>query len=243
MPEQTVREGVLQVRHPDTRWLSTGWAGGYETADAAYNVAVPEGWERTDLAAYLDERLARADFETPGPAMLTGVSMDHLAAARLDDVVAYATVGLSNPASLPQDPSGDGASPESERPPAGTINLLVRTTRALDDGALATLLATVVEAKTATVQATTGFTGTTSDAVIVGTDPTGESAAFAGSATPVGAAARAAVREAFHAGLATRYASASVPETIADAEYGVKTDRRASAFDPVQDARSTQTEP
>lgn len=233
MFERTVRDEVLELRRPGTRWLATGWDGGFETATAAYNVSVPEGWERTDLDRYVTDRLDRAGFDRSGPAMLTGVSLEHLAAARLDSVVAYATAGLSNPATLPPEPSGRSAeSTASGRPPAGTINLVVGTTRALDDGTLATLLGTVVEAKTAFVQATTGFTGTTSDAVVVASDPTGEPAAFAGSATDVGAAARACVRAAVRASLDSRYADRELPDSVADAAYGTETTRQATTFDP-----------
>jgi adenosylcobinamide hydrolase len=126
-------------------------------------------------------------------------------------------------------PSGGG--PDASDPPVGTVNLLVATTRALADGTLATLLGTAVEAKTATLLAETGFTGTTSDAVVVGADPSGERAPFAGSATPVGAATRACVREALRASLASRYADRELPGSVADAEYGVSTDRRATVFE------------
>jgi len=243
----TVREGVCRVRREGARWLATGFDGGYRTADAAYNVSVPEGFDRTDLASYVRERRERAGFDADGPAMLTGVDIDHARGARCGSVAVVATVGLSNPATLPVDGGGgsaddpttsddearDGAPPgPDDDPPAGTVNLLVTTTRALDDGALATLLGTAVEAKTATLSAETGFTGTTSDAVVVGTDPDGDRAAFAGSATPVGAATRACVREAVRAALAARYPDRSFPRSVADADHGTATDRTATLFEP-----------
>jgi adenosylcobinamide hydrolase len=89
-----------------------------------------------------------------------------------------------------------------------------------------------VEAKTATLQALTGFTGTTSDAVVVGTAPDGDPADFAGSASAVGDATRACVRDALRATLAARYTEETWPETVADAEYGVVTDRGTEAFTP-----------
>ncbi|MFC7139736.1 adenosylcobinamide amidohydrolase [Halosimplex aquaticum] len=230
MFESEISAGVLCARRPGTRWLTTGFSGGYETADAAYNVTVPEGFDRTDLAEYVAERRERAGFDAPGPAMLTGVEQRHARRARLDGVEVVATAGVSNPASLPMD-GGDSErqaafeSDSGDGPPRpGTVNLVVGTTRALDDGALATLLATAVEAKTATMLAETGFTGTTSDAVVVGCDPSGERAAFAGSATPVGRAARVCVRDAVRASLAARYAGAdgdAVPDTVEGADYGV----------------------
>lgn len=231
MFETTVAEGVLQCYRPETRWLSTAWNGGLERADAAYNVAVPEGWERTDLESYVRDRRERGGFAADGPTLLTGVEMAHARGARLEPVVAYATVGLSNPAALPMDSTGFDSS-EGTPPAAGTVNLVVGTTRRLNAATLATLLGTVVEAKTATLIAETGFTGTTTDAVAVGSDETGEPARFAGSATDVGAAARACVREAVRASLRSRYADGDVPAAVEDAEHGAVTGRRAEVFRP-----------
>ncbi|MFB6163952.1 MAG: adenosylcobinamide amidohydrolase [Haloarculaceae archaeon] len=243
MFETAVADGVLQVRRPGARWLATTHDGGYRRADAAYNVSVSTGFERTDLAAYVAERRERAGFDTPGPALLTGVDLEHARGARAGPVEVIATVGLSNPATLPLEP-GEGPSASATRCEStaeldespgevGTVNLLVGTTRSLDDGALATLLATAVEAKAATLLAATGFTGTTSDGVVVGCDPAGEPSPFAGSATAVGDAARACVRDAVRASLRSRYAGAdAVPESVAAAEHGVRTDRATSVFRP-----------
>jgi adenosylcobinamide hydrolase len=245
MFETTVVDGVLRVSRPDTDWLSTGWDGGFVRADVAYNVSVPEGWARTDLDAYIAERRERAGFAAEGPTLLTGVDMRHARGARLDPVVAYATVGLSNPAELPMEPTGSdggdaraaGGRRRGERSAAdgreiGTVNLVVGTTRALDDAALATLLAVAVEAKTATLAAEAGVPGTTTDAVVVGSDPRGPRERFAGSATTVGAAARACVREAVRASFDSRYAEEDAPRSVDDAEYGIVTDRRAEVFAP-----------
>ncbi|ARS91652.1 adenosylcobinamide amidohydrolase [Natrarchaeobaculum aegyptiacum] len=112
------RDGVLQVRHPGAEWLSSGANGGRFRADCAYNVAVPEGWNRTDLETYVAERLERAGFppaSEPGreygrvlevPALLTGVEMADVRGARCGPVTAYATAGISNPARLPMEPPG-----------------------------------------------------------------------------------------------------------------------------------------
>ena len=239
MFEAAVREGVCRLSHPEARWLATGWDGGYATAAAAINVSVPEGFERTDLAAYVEERRRGAGFEGSGPALLTGLDVTHARGARADGVTVVATAGLSNPASLPLerattvDAATGTALPDDDRaPPPGTVNLLVGTDRALADGTLATLLATAVEAKTATLSAATGFTGTTSDAVAVGTDPTGESAPFAGSGTRVGTATRACVRDALLASLRSRYPDGGLPDAVADAEYGTATRRETSEFRP-----------
>lgn len=238
--------GVLRVRRPGTEWLHTGWSGGREVADAAYNVSVPENWDTADLSAYVDDRLATAGFAEPGPTLLTGVSMEHARGASCGPVTVYATAGLSNPAALPQDPAGgslpdepsepDGTetAPSSDGPQdPGTVNLVVVTDRALAAGALANLVAVAAEAKAATLSAETGFPGTTSDAVTVGHDPTGSAAAFSGSATAVGAATRACVRDAIRASLRSRYGGSGdeIPGSVEGARHGVSTDVRAAVFD------------
>lgn len=223
---------MLQVRRRATRWLSTGWDGGLTQTDAAYNLTVPDGWSRTDLDEYLQQRRDHAAFDIEGPALLTGVKMQHARGARLDSIVAIATVGLSNPAALPMDPDNSTNSTEGPPDAAGTVNLIVGTTRTLNDAALANLLAVVVEAKTATLLSLTGFPGTTTDAVIVGSAEGKKQDTFSGSATAVGSAARACVRDAVRASFRSRYTDRSVPESVADAEHGVVTDRHAEVFDP-----------
>lgn len=251
MFDATVSEGVLRLSRPGTRWLSTGWDGGRSRGTTAYNVSVPEGFARTDLAAYRDERLARAGFDCGAgaedegdaatdrdapPTLFTGVEMAHARGAQFGPVVAYATVGLSNPATLPVDPEGASGSCASttaaDRPDrSGTVNLIVGTTRRLAPGAAANLVAVAAEAKAATLLATAGVPGTTSDAVVIGDDLTGEPATFSGSAMPVGNAARVCVRDAVRASLRSRYPDGDVPGAAADAEHGVVADDRTEVFE------------
>ena len=227
--EPTVRSNVVQLRSPSTDWLSTGFDGGRQQADVAYNITVPEGWAETDLQTYVDTRLAETGFDTTGPALLTGVDQRHARRAILDPVEVVVTAGVSNPATLPP------AAPRETQPSEagflpGTINIIAGTRRALPAGALANLVAVVTEAKTATLLRLTGFSGTTSDAVIVGSDPSGEEARFSGSSTAVGRAARACVRDALTAALESRYNSdgEAIPESVADAKYGCATTVEAS---------------
>lgn len=231
-----VREGILRARRPGTRWLATGPNGGYARAPAAYNVTVPEGFARTDLVAYARERRRAAGFSGTGPTMLTGVSQQHARGAHTGPVQCVATAGLSNPAAFEDDEDGSLSSrlgvPSEDSWRPGTVNLVVATTRALGEGALATLLATAVEAKTATLGAAVGFTGTTSDAVVVGADPRGDRANFAGSATEVGAATRVCVRAAIEASLASRYADEPVPSSVEAADHGVRTAGDPEVFAP-----------
>jgi len=239
--ETTVTDGVLQARRPHTDWLSTGVDGGRQRADVAYNVTVPAGWEHTDLRAYIDRRVTTAGFDADGPALLTGVAQQHARRAVLDPVEAIVTAGLSNPATLPPRDAANTLTSTAEAGETGhnaahdhhgTINIIVGTTRALPPAALASLLAGVAEAKTATLTRRTGFTGTTSDAVIVGSDPGGEPARFAGSATAVGRAARACVRDGLTAALDTRYPDGEHPESVADADHGVETTATATVSTP-----------
>jgi adenosylcobinamide hydrolase len=252
MFEATVRDGVLRLRRPGTRWLSTGWNGGRSRGAAAYNVTVPEGFERTDLGAYRDERLARAEYkkehdaergdEDDPPTLFTGVAMRHARGARFGPVTAYATVGLSNPGMLPMEPAGEpddgglerepgAAAAESFRRP-GTVNLICGTTRRLAAGAAENLVAVAAEAKAATLLATAGVPGTTSDAVVIADDPDGEPTAFSGSATAVGAATRVCVRDAVRASLNSRYPDGDLPGSAGDAEHGVVADGQAEVFKP-----------
>lgn len=235
--EPTIREGVLQARRPETKWLSTGFDGGRTRANAAYNVSVPDGWGETDLRQYVDRRCSIAGFEAPGPALLTGVDLVHARRGRLDGVEVIVTAGVSNPATLPVSVATDGKPAASDhqsetdrsseyRP--GTINIILATTASLPPGALVNLVSVVTEAKTATLLALTGFTGTTSDAIVVGCDPAGPACEFSGSATAVGSAARACVRDALCASLRSRYADEPIPESVEAAEYGVETTAHAA---------------
>ena len=259
--EATVRDEVLRLGRPGTRWLSTGWNGGRTRGAVAYNVSVPEGFERTDLGAYREERLARAGFSTVDPdgadappTLFTGVSMAHARGARHGPVVVYATAGLSNPAMLPMESTHTDDDPADAadvtdatgvadaaditdtegdaRDPHGTVNLVVGTTRRLADGAAANLVAVAAEAKATTLLATAGVPGTTSDAIVVGDDPDGEPAAFSGSATPVGASTRICVRDAVRASLRSRYPADEFPGPPAEAEHGAVAGERAEGFDP-----------
>lgn len=223
-------DGVLRFARPGTRWLGTGFGGGFRRGDAAHNVTVPEGWDRTDLAAYAAERVSAAGFEPGGPTLLTGVEQRHARGARADSVTVVATAGLSNPTAFGRLGSGESHGAGDWRP--GTVNLLVGTDRSLSEGTLAELLATVVEAKAVTLREKTGFSGTTSDAVVVGCDPDGDPAEFAGSATGVGDAARACVRSALVGSLRSRYPDGGVPDSVGDAEHGAETTRVPDTFEP-----------
>lgn len=239
----TRREGVVRVGRPGTRWLSTGWCGGESVAPALYSLTVPEGWHAADLAAYVDDRLAEAGFpdavdDRSRPVLLTGVAARHCRGARCGPVEAYATAGLSNPATLPADPDGD-PDPAGEGLPdtgrhAGTVNVVVGTERRLAPGALANLVNVAATTRATTLRDRVGVPATTSDAVVAACDPTGDPAEFSGAATQVGAATRACVRAAVDAALQARYGDdlGDAVDAVDDARYGVATTTRAGRFEP-----------
>lgn len=229
MFETATAGDVLELARPGSLWLSTGWQGGRQRADAAHSITVPEGWRPDDTGEYVDRRLAEAGFDRDGPVLFTGVAAEHARGARLGPVEAYATAGLSNPAALPTDPPG-GELPAGEYVP-GTVNVVVGAEAALSAGAMANLVAVAATARAATLLDAVGVPGTTTDATVVVADPEGPSREFSGAATTVGAAARACVREAVSAALAARYDDES-PPTVTTARYGVVTNARAEVFHP-----------
>lgn len=245
----TLREGVLELARPGTTWLSTGYDGGCTRADAVHSVTVPEGWDPESIADDLARRLSRAGFRRSGPVLITGVDAAHARGARCGPVAAVATAGLSNPAPLPTDPEGPPRDPtgvvdpepddadggdEPGGPGPGTVNVVVATTRDLAPGALANLVAVAAEAKAATLISAAGVPGTTTDAVVAGSDPDGPSTEYSGAGTAVGAAARACVREAVRASLAARYPDGVVPDP-SGAAHANGTDARAATFDPTDE--------
>lgn len=230
MFETQLEDGVIQVGAPGGYWLASGWNGGFQRADVAYAISVPEGWERKDLDVYITERLERAGFRERGPTLLTGVDLRHLRGATSGPVTVLATAGMSNPAALPMEVEAGNRPHASTGDHIGTVNLLVLADRALKEGAMITLSHVAVEAKAATLVARTGMPGTTTDAVVLGTNPDATSATFAGSGTEIGAATRACVRDAVTASLNARYESEEIPTSVAEAEYGTVTHCETSTF-------------
>jgi adenosylcobinamide hydrolase len=234
MSDVTIRSEVCRLSIPNGRWLGTGVNGGIRVADGAVNVSVPSDFDRQDLDDVVAERCAAAGFAGDGPALLTAVEQHHARGARAGSVAVVATAGLSNPATLPIKPSKEesGSGDDRDRPPIGTVNLLVATDLALSAAGLAGALASAVEAKTATLQAMTGFTGTTSDAVAVGSNREGEDITFVGSSTDVGQAIRACVRDALCASLESTYADQELPTSVGEAEHGAITECETTVFAP-----------
>ena len=249
--------------------VPTGWGDdGHRDLRAYVSKRVTAAGFGSDSVTQTEGSTRTGDRERPAkpPALLTGVDQQHARVARLEGATVLATAGVSNPAALPVPPAATDDPPaatddpsvtggrdergrrsrdqaERDRPAGrradGTVNLLVGVDRPLEPGALANLVSVVAEAKAATLLATVGVPGTTSDAVIVGCPPTSapgsrSTARFSGSATPVGATVRASVRDALCASLRSRYGPdlADAPSSVAAAEYGVSTEHEAAVSVP-----------
>jgi len=234
---------ALRLRRPETRWLSTGW-GGRLRADAAYNVSVPEGFDRTDLGAYRDdERLARAGFksEEDPPTLFT---------RRFDGprVRRTSRIGrrVRDRRAVEPGDVADG-SDGSDRSDGRCWRLGARR-RGVDRGtAPATRYGQPGSRNDAAARRRRGGEprrgrgrgegrDVARDGGRAGDDERrggrrrrpDRGAAFSGSATPVGAAARVCVRDAVRASLRSRYPDGDLPGPAADAEHGVVADERTS---------------
>lgn len=175
--------------------------GGFHTARHWLNLQVGHDYARTDPAAHLAEAaVARGLDPDEVVGMLTAA--DVRAGVRRDrgPATAVATVGIGQPL------AAAGRRPRGVRR-VGTINVLVVVDAPLTDAALVAAVQTATEAK-AQALADTGVlalnhdgpaTGTATDAICVAAPP-GAHVAFAGPATPVGAAVALAVHGAVRSG-------------------------------------------
>jgi adenosylcobinamide hydrolase len=105
------------------------------------------------------------------------------------------TAGLTNPSSF------------------GTINIIVISSKTLSEGAIAGTIITATEAKTrALIDKGLQFTGTTSDAIVVAYEGTGEGEPilYSGPATPFGSRVAKLVRAGVKEALKAHYGSDDV---------------------------------
>ncbi|WP_298887450.1 adenosylcobinamide amidohydrolase [uncultured Serinicoccus sp.] len=158
------------------------------------NLMVDDRFDRTDLAAYADERAAELGLTGPGTTLLTAADVRQVESAEVEGVRCWATVGVTKPTWAVAPARGTDAPHEDRRPrpdeprqgrrptpgtprgdrvgeappPLGTINVVVALPVALSPSALVQAVGTVTEAKAQVlVQAGVPGTGTASDAVVV----------------------------------------------------------------------------
>jgi adenosylcobinamide amidohydrolase len=159
--------------------------GGFGPRAWIINAQVPMGYDRTDLAAHIDEmRIAGGLPDRLGVGMLTGAHVGAATTAERDGVRVVSTVGVSEPewAAAPRSHSiGSGATAAGTIDHPGTINTVAWLPVALAPGAMVNAVITVTEAKTqALLEAGLAGTGTATDAVCIVTPGAGTTEPFAG---------------------------------------------------------------
>ncbi|WP_246066847.1 adenosylcobinamide amidohydrolase [Paenibacillus koleovorans] len=184
---------LLESERPLRVLNSSIWGGGFSERRYVVNRQVLKSYMSDDPPAEMREFLEHAGFppeETAG--MLTAAWVDHAGTRRmeLDDLVvsAWVTVGLGNP-------SRAGMTADAERLYPGTINTIVLIDGRPSDAAMVNAVLTATEAKAALLQ-DLGIvvgkgddriaTGTTTDAVLIGSTGRGREYAYAGPSTRLG---------------------------------------------------------
>ncbi|WP_298750128.1 adenosylcobinamide amidohydrolase [uncultured Serinicoccus sp.] len=213
--EDAARALVWEVPAGWVALSSASVGGGLVRPRWVTNLMVDDGFDRTDLAAYADERAAELGLTGPGTTLLTAADVRQVATAEVEGVRCWATVGVTKPTWAVAPAAGPGSPAErvgEAPPPPGTINVVVALPVALSTSALVQALGTITEAKAQVlVQAGVPGTGTASDAVAilcpevpegVLDDPCGPAEAFAGVRSAWGQRVARAVHAAVAAGLA-----------------------------------------
>ena len=168
--------------------LSSGVNGGRRAVNNILNIQVPHDFSHDDPKSYIEGVTASMTLEEDCLALLTAVEMKNVRILSDGCVTVFVTAGLTNPSSF------------------GTINIIVISSEKMSEGAIAGTIITATEAKTrALIDKGLEFTGTTSDAIIIAYEQTGEGEPilYGGPATPFGSRVsklvRAGVKEALKA--------------------------------------------
>jgi adenosylcobinamide hydrolase len=137
--------------------LSTGVDGGRRATKNILNIQVPHDFSHDDPKSYIEEIAALVKLDGGCVALLTAVEMKNVQILNDACVTVFITAGLTSPSSF------------------GTINIIVISSTTLSEGAIAGTIITATEAKArALFDKGLHFTGTTSDAVVVAYENTGE---------------------------------------------------------------------
>jgi len=156
---------------------SAAVGGGLGTRRWIINAQVPIDYERTDLAAHIDELRVVAGLPAEGGVgMLTGAHVDGATNAHEAGVEVVSTVGVS-------EPEWAAAASATVLTPSrvGTINVVACLPVALSPSAMVNAVITATEAKTqALVDAGIQGSGTATDAVCIVASASGPVEPFAG---------------------------------------------------------------
>ncbi len=175
-----IRDGTLFLRGT-FRAASTGIGGGIGRVTTIFNHTVSRSFDHADPAKYMDLVVAAQGFSSDYYGLLTAVAMRHLCVLQYDFITVFVTAGVSNP--NPHHPH--------ER---HTINVIVYSREGMTDAALLETIVTVTEAKAQALHDMGyGFSGTTTDAVIVAHEDDAVRHTYAGTLTEAGRRVYAAV--------------------------------------------------
>lgn len=185
---------------------SASVGGGLSWPRLVANLGVGDDFLRTDLEAYVKERLtALGRDEAPVTALLTAADVRCWTGGDSDGVRAWATVAATKPTWAAR-PGGLGIPALEDAPPEpGTVNIVLSVPVPLTGSALVQAVGTVTEAKAqALLHAGVPGTGTASDAVVVLCPDSVEGRApvpFAGVRSPWGHRVAESVRQAVSTGM------------------------------------------
>jgi adenosylcobinamide amidohydrolase len=161
------------------------------------NIGVDLDYDRTDLDRHASEVATEAALSGPGAALFTAADTTCWHRAGDGEVVADATVGLTQPT------WAAGANGSFSPWSPGTINLVAQLPVGLDPAAAVNAVMTLTEAKSqALLEAGVPGTGTASDAAVVCWPAEVATERFAGPRSPWGSRLARAVHSAVAAGIA-----------------------------------------
>jgi adenosylcobinamide hydrolase len=179
--------------------LSTGVDGGRRAARNILNIQVPHNFSHDDPKSYVEAIAASLKLDGGCIALLTAVQMKDVQLLSDACVTVFVTAGFTNPSSF------------------GTINIIVISSATLSEGAIAGTIITATEAKArALFDEGLHFTGTTTDAMVVAYENSGEGAPilYSGPATPFGRRVTKLVRSGVKDALKAHYGSDDVDKWL-----------------------------
>ncbi|MGZ5539645.1 MAG: adenosylcobinamide amidohydrolase [Halobacteriota archaeon] len=192
--EYEILDRVLVVKG-NFEALSSGVDGGRRAVKNILNIQVSPDFSHDDPKSYIEGITASLTLKGDRLALLTAVEMKNVRILSDACVTVFVTAGLTNPSSF------------------GTINIIVISSETLSEGAIVGTIITTTEAKTrALIDKGLQFTGTTSDAIIVAYENSGEGEPilYSGLATSFGSRVAKLVRLGVKEALKAHYGSDDV---------------------------------
>ncbi|MGZ4904270.1 MAG: adenosylcobinamide amidohydrolase [Halobacteriota archaeon] len=175
-------DNVLVIRGDDRGFevLSTGVEGGRRAVEYVLNIQVSRDFPHDNPEGYIKGIARSLQLKGDYVALLTAVEMRHVQVLSDSCATVFVTAGVRSTSSL------------------GTVNVIVVSSKALSEGAMAGSIITATESKTrALFDLGFDFTGTPTDAVVVAYEKSENSSriAYAGLATHFGRRVGALIRQ------------------------------------------------